>query len=107
MIDYRPPHNVTSTSIAAADFIAPHAPTQRQRVLDFIRSRGKGGATIAEIAEALSMRTASVCARVMELRGKSYAYPDAFVLPLLVVDSGMRRGGPGRMAGKVFVAVEP
>lgn len=104
-----PPTNYSDTSQAAAAFIAPHAAEIRSRVLAFLRSRGSMGATISETADALNLRTATVCGRMKELEG--YTYGDdgkALTLPVQVYDSGRRRAfGTSRVAGKVFMAVVP
>lgn len=109
MSAYSPPTNYSDTSQAAAAFIAPHAAEIRSRVLAFIRSRGSMGATIAETADALGVRTATVCGRMKELEG--YTYGDggkALTLPVEVYDSGRRRTyGDSRIGAKVFLAVVP
>jgi predicted transcriptional regulator len=61
------PHNRTATSIEAAEAIKPTAATLRLKVLEFVRSQGEYGATNNEIAAALNMRLATVCARRNEL----------------------------------------
>ena len=64
----RPPAQRTSaTSLAAAERMRPHAPTQREIVLLYVRSTGATGATRAEIARAACIPINAVCGRVAEL----------------------------------------
>ena len=46
----------SDTSRAAADSMRKHAPTLRQRVYDYIVSKGEHGATDDEIASELNLR---------------------------------------------------
>lgn len=60
--------NGTAGSRAAAESIRPHRVPQRERILEFIRSR-PAGATRSEIASWLGVALASVCPRCSELQG--------------------------------------
>lgn len=87
-----PPSNGTPTSNAAAESIAPIAPTLREQVFAFIRSQGVKGASIDETAVALAMRTATVCGRFFELKGGTYGDgEDAKTYPVRIVPNGMKR----------------
>lgn len=55
------------TQREAARQVAPTVGAQRERVFEFIQSRGNHGATIEEISLALAIRQSAVCARVNEL----------------------------------------
>ena len=57
----------SATSRAAAVAAAPKAGTQRQRVLEAIRSSGYRGCTRPELAEATGLPLQSICARASEL----------------------------------------
>ncbi|MDD8013874.1 MAG: hypothetical protein PHX05_10375 [Acidobacteriota bacterium] len=50
-----PAHNRQPTARAAAERIAPRTATLRQRVLDYLRGRGRRGATDREMQAALGM----------------------------------------------------
>jgi DNA-binding transcriptional ArsR family regulator len=67
-------HNHTRGSIAAAKLIAPHAGTQCERIMAYLRDCGLAGATREELAEGLGMRLASVCGRIAELRAQGLIY---------------------------------
>lgn len=69
-----PPHNRSDTSKAAAERIAPEAPTMRAKVLNCIRGAGDRGITRQEIADALPMRIQTVCGRVGELLDSGEVY---------------------------------
>lgn len=91
----RPPHNGTPTSIAAAESIAPFTGAQASKVAEFIRSRGKQGATRQEIADGLQMRLQSVCGRVNELlRSTSF------------IEQGTRPNPNGKQAAVVISAAQ-
>lgn len=51
----RPPSVSTDTSIKAAAAVRSRSATQRDQILDFLRSRGAEGATDEEMQHALSM----------------------------------------------------
>lgn len=86
------------TQAEAAAFIRDRAPTLRERVLGYIRSRTRipamGGATIEEIAAALDMKQSTVCGRVDELRKLG-----------LIEDSGTKRATLAGVAAKVWRAL--
>lgn len=64
----RPPAQAGSpTSLAGAERIRGYAPTQRERVLEYVRSRGAFGATRLEIAHATGIAINAVCGRAAEL----------------------------------------
>ena len=65
----------SDTSRAAADAMRRHAPTLRQKVYDYIVSRGDYGATDDEIAVSLELRhqTASPRRRGLVIMGAVYA----------------------------------
>ena len=85
----------SDTSEAAARHIEPVAETLGWYVLACVRSRMSYGATRDEVAEAMTMKLQTVCARMRDL-----------VLSGLVVDSGRRRKtDTGRLAA-VMVAKE-
>lgn len=58
---------IADTSRDAHKFIKPHAPCIRERVFQFIASRGFAGATIEEIHYALGIKESTVCGRVNDL----------------------------------------
>lgn len=90
-----PPTGWATPSKAAAHAIREHAPTMRERVFDWLADRGERGATIEEIATALSMRQASVCGRIAEL-----ARPE--VGAARIMDSGQRRPTSSGVSAKVW-----
>jgi len=63
----QPPAVPVATSISAADAIKPCADTLRARVLEYIRSQGKTGATDDEIQVALNMGGSTQRPRRVEL----------------------------------------
>jgi len=65
---YELPFSNPDTSRDAAVQAQTFSGTQRQRVLDWFRSRGWFGGTMAECEVSLSLKRQSICARVMELR---------------------------------------
>ena len=103
-----PAHSNDNTSLSAATAIAPHASDQRERIYAYIDSCGLAGATISQVADALGMRTASVCGRMSELRGIVYGDSGkTMLLPVRVYDSGLRRCyGDSTATGKVWLAVK-
>lgn len=62
-----PAQRDSETSKDAARAAAPTAAAQSAAVLAYLRGRGDAGATREEIAAALGIRIASVCARVWQL----------------------------------------
>lgn len=56
------------TSQAAAESVAYIAPTVRERVYEYIKAAGPRGRINNEIADGLSIKLQTVCARVAELR---------------------------------------
>lgn len=91
----RPPANFTRTSRMAAGAIRESAPTLRGRVLAFIASRGRRGATNDEIVTGLGMLLQSCCARCNELWAAGQ-----------IRDSGETRLSKSNRPAKVWVAVE-
>jgi hypothetical protein len=57
----------SATSREAAYAIAPHAPTQAERVYEYVLSCGSEGATREEIALALHIKESASTGRVAEL----------------------------------------
>jgi hypothetical protein len=87
------------TQRAAAADVAPFCEGLRARVLEFIKARGRDGATNEEISDGAKIRLQTVCGRVNELQGN----PDRD-LPTLVLCGGYRKTRSGSRA-KVWVAV--
>lgn len=85
--------NAPQTSRIAADRIAGHAPKQRAAVLAFIESRGRAGATDAEIATGLRMVIQSVNPR----RGELATLGE-------IALNGQRRPTPSNRPARVWVA---
>ncbi len=81
-----------ATQESAAKSIAPHTPTLRERVYDFIRANQ--GATNEEIAYWTGIKLSSVCGRVSELRKLDR-----------IRDSGMTRAGASGVKAKIWRAV--
>ena len=95
------------TSILAARQIAPHAPSVRERVFEYIKSRGIHGATIDECAIALGLKTQTVCGRFNDLQGKPSVdiwSRTCYRLPIRIKKSDeLRKTSSGRDA-QVWVA---
>jgi hypothetical protein len=87
--------NACDTSREAAKSMEGHAPTQRLRVLAYIRSRGSDGATDAEVCSALGLNSSSVNPRRGELAD----------LGLIVLRGDYRRT-PSKRRARVWVAIE-
>jgi hypothetical protein len=66
----KPPYrsNAPRTSRQAAEHMVDKAPTQRERVLEYVHGCGERGATAWEVEVALQMRSSSVNPRMWELR---------------------------------------
>lgn len=62
------------TSIASAKSIATKAPSQAQRILDYLRSTAARGATHLEISEALGLPINVICGRFNALRTAGLVY---------------------------------
>jgi hypothetical protein len=88
-------NDAPETSRVAAGRIAGHATTQRENVLNFIRGRGRDGATDPEIAAGCAIPIQSVNPRRGELAKLG-----------LIVLSGDRRPTPSNCPARVWVAVE-
>jgi hypothetical protein len=56
-----------ATSKAAAESIAPSAHAIRSKVLAFVKSRGRNGATCDEVEASLDLRHQTASARIREL----------------------------------------
>lgn len=89
------PHNGTATSREAARLIGSKAATDRRRVLDYLKARGREGATDREIGEALSLGGDTVRPRRWEL-----------VHAGLVVDSDETRRTPSGRNATVWVVLD-
>jgi hypothetical protein len=97
---------IADTSREAAARIAPHAESLRERVFSYIKSRGIHGATIDEVAEALHIRTASVCGRFSELQGKDYGEDgQAKRWPKRIEKSDEKRKSSSGFSCQVWVAL--
>jgi hypothetical protein len=88
-----PPHNRTFTSIEASLHIRHAAPSMRQRVLQYIRDRGRDGSTDEECQFALCLKTQTQTARRNELMRDG-----------LVVNSGRTRPTTSGCKATVWVA---
>src|SRR5574337_1033049 len=87
----RPPAQASSpTSVAGAERVRPHAPRQRERVLEAVRAAGAWGLTRQEIAHATGIAINAVCGRVAEL--------------LHPADARLTRTGRRRAGGEVLAA---
>lgn len=64
MAEVPPFQPYSATSRAAALDAATRTPGQRERILDYVRSRGADGATRREISDALGIEIGTVCGRV-------------------------------------------
>jgi len=84
--------NAPDTERAAAIAVYPRTGTQRRRVYDYLAQVGSRGATDWELADALNISRTGVGARRNELMRDGY-----------VKDSGMRRPGPYKFKGIVWV----
>jgi transcription initiation factor IIE alpha subunit len=62
------PHNSTPTSKAAAHQIQPVAGSQGHKIMSFLRTRGRDGATAEEIETATGISGNSVRPRLIQLR---------------------------------------
>lgn len=83
---------IADTSIAAAESIKPVAKTLRERVFDYIQSRGIHGATIDETVAALGLKIQTVCGRFNELAGGPYRVGDEVRhYPVRIVQTGETR----------------
>jgi predicted ArsR family transcriptional regulator len=82
----------SDTSVAAAASVAPSLAARQSAVLEVIRRQG--GATCAEVAQALGLAMHAVSGRITELR-----------LQGRLRDSGARRAGPSGRLGAVWVEV--
>jgi hypothetical protein len=87
-------HRHSPTSDAAFEAIKDHAPNLRERVWQFIHSRGKLGATTYEVSEALGMKYTTVSARMSELKRDGR-----------IVETGQRRVTDSNCAAAVMEAV--
>jgi hypothetical protein len=85
----------SETSGAAANAIRPRSTTLREKVLDFLRTRGDAGATDEEIQDWLKMPASTERPRRIEL-----------VAMGLVKESRTRRTTRSGRAASVWVAVE-
>lgn len=65
--DPLPPHNGTRTSMEAAASIQHKAPSWRERIFNYIQSRGGSGATRDEIERKLGISGNTVRPRITEL----------------------------------------
>ena len=88
------PHNGTLTSVAAARLIEPVAGTQGHEIMDFVRGRGREGATAEEIEMATGISGNSVRPRLVQLRRDG-----------LIVDSGKVRLTRSKRQAVIWVAV--
>lgn len=71
----KPPHQAHSdTSLQAAEMIEPHAPTLRDRVMEYIGSRGLDGATDEEVQIALRINANTQRPRRRELQLKGQVH---------------------------------
>lgn len=62
-------HGGADTSVAANESAAPSArKIQRDRILEFIRSKNAEGVTCEEVEQALGLRHQTASARIAELR---------------------------------------
>lgn len=85
----------SDTSREAAVRMYEKAPTIRRKVYEFIYSRGKAGATAAEVKAALGLRGSTVRPRIVELRQRG-----------LVATTGRTRLTPSKRRASVNVATE-
>ena len=84
------------TAQDAAEFAAATMAQTEQRVYDYLKVMGTHGATVDEIAHAISIQTESVSPRMRPLERKG-----------LVAETPMRRKLPGKKVGRiVWVAVK-
>jgi hypothetical protein len=81
------------TSAAAHDAIAPHKPTLRRQVLNFIAAQGEHGATLDEVCRALGKLPHSLSGRITELQ-----------IDESIRDSGRRRDTLAGHTATVWVA---
>jgi hypothetical protein len=66
-------HRGAETSEEAHERIAPHKTAMQNRVLDFLRSVGRTGATTDEVSRALEIAYTSASARMSELKADGRA----------------------------------
>lgn len=97
---YKPPHNGTPTSHAAAIKVGCKTDTQRGRIAVYMLGRADG-ATRNEIADALGMDENSVRPRVYELLGLNQSYLDRGGEAVLV-ETGETREYNGHGPAKVL-----
>lgn len=64
------------TSVSAARSISDKAPTQANRILDYLKLCGSRGATHLEISEALGLPINVICGRFNSLRKAGLVLPD-------------------------------
>lgn len=89
-----PGHRNVTTSIAAAQHLAPKLGRLQRMAMAAIRAAGPDGLTASELAEVMGMERWSVQPRTSELRCKC-----------LIRDSGQRRRNVTGKAAIVWVAV--
>lgn len=99
-----PVHNSSAGSRRAAKAIAPKRLTQRERILEFIRERGRIGSTRDEIAYMLDIPIQSVCARCSELFGNP-VIDGRFTRPVLIKPASFTRENTSGIAVEVLVVV--
>lgn len=91
------PHNGTATSIAAAESMRPHAAAIRQRVFDFIQSRGHFGSTCDECEMAMDLSHQCCSARITDLHAPRIG-------PARLIDSGRTRPTRSGRQATVWIA---
>lgn len=91
-----PGHRRVSTSIEAAEAVAPKMGRLQKMALDAIAERGAFGLTADELAELLELDRYSIQPRTSELRRKG-----------LIIDSGKRRRNSSGKSAIVWTAASP
>lgn len=86
-------HGGNACSVAAHDRVRPAKQSQRDRIREWLVEHP--GHTREEIAGALGLKLSSVCGRVAELMGRTGG-------PVLVYESGIRRGEDGTPAALLY-----
>lgn len=96
-----PAHQPCETSRAAAAAIQPKVGTLKWRVLDYIRSTGKHGATAEEVELECEMRGSTVRPRLVELEN-----PKEDQGPPLIRKTGRKRKTQSGNPAEVYEAIK-